>query len=196
MAVETSGEGASRGREGAPVRAAHLVGSMVSVSRSSTWLQSVLASVLASRLAGLAREAPRGARFGVHLCLGDMNHEALGRLKTASPIVALVNAVARAWPEGRPLEYIHVPFVSGSSTAPTDPRFYAPLKHVKLPEQTRFVAGLVHEEWTAEQTRPVLRPLEQALGRRVDIAAACGLGRRTRDEAVHVMRTTLELCWD
>lgn len=169
---------------------------MVSVARMPEVLQSALASFLASRLAGLARDAPSGARFGVHLCLGDLNHEALGRLKTARPIATLVNALARAWPEDRPLEFIHVPFASGTGTAPTDSRFYAPLQRVVLPERTRFVAGLVHERWTEAQTRPVLQLVEAALGRKVDVAAACGLGRRSRDEAVQVMRTTLALCWD
>lgn len=169
---------------------------LVALSKAPAVLQSALASYLSSRIAGFAREAPQGARFGMHLCLGDMNHEALGRLKDARPIVALVNALARAWPQDRPLEYVHVPFAAGEAPAPTDARFYAPLARLKLPERTRFVAGLVHERWTAEETRPVLQLVEGALGRRVDVAAACGLGRRTRDEAVKAMRTTLELCWE
>lgn len=169
---------------------------LVAVSKAPAVLQPLLASYLASRLAGFARGAPAGARFGVHLCLGDMNHEALGQLKDARPIVALVNALVRAWPEDRPLEYVHVPFAAGEGPAPTDARFYAPLARLTLPERTRLIAGLVHERWTAEQTRPVLQRVERALGRRVDVAAACGLGRRSRDEAIQTMRTTLALCWD
>jgi hypothetical protein len=167
---------------------------LVMVSQAPAVLQPALASFLASRLAGLARGAPVGARFGMHLCLGDLNHEALGRMKDARPIAALVAALVRAWPEDRPLELIHVPFAAGEGTAPTDARFYAPLAGLKLPERTRFVAGLVHERWTAEETRPVLHLVERALGRRVDVSAACGLGRRSRDAAVRTMRTTMELC--
>ncbi|NMO16583.1 hypothetical protein HPC49_08905 [Pyxidicoccus fallax] len=169
---------------------------LVTVSKAPGLLQSPLASYFASRLAGFAREAPEGARFGVHLCLGDLNHASLGRLGDARPIAELVNALTRAWPGNRPLEYVHVPFAAGESTAPTDARFYAPLARVVLPERTRFVAGLVHERWTEAETRPVLQHVERALGRRVDVAAACGLGRRSRDEAVQVMRTTLALCGD
>ncbi|MFP2908636.1 hypothetical protein ACLESD_27015 [Pyxidicoccus sp. 3LFB2] len=169
---------------------------LVAMSKAPAVLQSVLASFLASRLAGFAREAPVGARFGMHLCLGDLNHEALGRLKDARPVVTLVNALTRAWPGDRPLEYVHVPFAAGEAPAPTDARFYAPLARLKLPEQTRFVAGIVHERWTEAQTRPVLQLVERAVGRRVDVAAACGLGRRSRDAAVQTMRTTLALCWD
>ena len=42
-----------------------------------------LAALLARRIAALAQRAPEGSQFGVHLCLGDMNHRALGRLSDA-----------------------------------------------------------------------------------------------------------------
>jgi hypothetical protein len=169
---------------------------LVMVSKAPAVLQPMLAGWLGPRIAALAKGAPEGARFGVHLCLGDLNHEALGRLQDARPIVALVNALVRAWPQGRPLEYVHVPFAAGAGTAPTEPGFYAPLSRLALPERTRFIAGLLHEQWTEAQARPVLRLVEDALGRKVDVAAACGLGRRTRDEAVHTMRTAQALCRD
>jgi hypothetical protein len=51
----------------------------------------------------LAAAAPAGARFGVHLCLGDMNHKAYGRMTDAAPLVQLANAIAARWPAGRPI---------------------------------------------------------------------------------------------
>ena len=54
-----------------------------------------------------AATASEGSRFGLHLCLGDMNHRALGRLPDASPLVLLATAVAARWPDGRHLHYVH-----------------------------------------------------------------------------------------
>ncbi|NBC44825.1 hypothetical protein [Corallococcus exiguus] len=67
---------------------------------------------------------------------------------------------------------------------------------MRLSEWTRFVAGLVHEHWTAGETWPVLQHVEQAPSWREDVAAACDLVPRSCDEAVRVMRATLALCWD
>ncbi len=52
-------------------------------------------AVLAGRIAALAQGAPEGAWFGLHLCLGDINHRALGKITDASPLVLLANAAAR-----------------------------------------------------------------------------------------------------
>ncbi len=40
------------------------------------------------------------------LCLGEMNHAALGRGEDLAPVVALANALGDVWPAGRPLEYV------------------------------------------------------------------------------------------
>jgi hypothetical protein len=66
----------------------------VLVARTPSALRPALAGLLARRIAALAQGAPEGSRFGLHLCLGDMNHRALRRLPDASPLVLLANAVA------------------------------------------------------------------------------------------------------
>ncbi|MGW6934840.1 hypothetical protein ACWGE0_32590 [Lentzea sp. NPDC054927] len=42
-----------------------------------------------------------------------MGHKALKQLKDAGPLVLLANALARRWPEGRALEYVHLPMSGG-----------------------------------------------------------------------------------
>ena len=54
----------------------------------------------------------------MHLCLGDLGHHALKQLKDASPLVVLANAIARRWPEGRSLDYVHL-LMSGGDIPPT-----------------------------------------------------------------------------
>jgi hypothetical protein len=161
---------------------------LVFVARAPSAVRPLAARLLARAVTAIARDAPAGARFGVHLCLGDMNHRALVAMKDSSPVVTLANAIARGWPSGRELEFMHAPFSGASQPPPLDPAYYAPLARLRLPEQTRFVAGFVYEHQALEEQEELLRVIEGAAGRRVDVSAACGLGRRSLDEAVASMQ--------
>lgn len=59
--------------------------------------------------------------------------------------------------------------------------------------RTLLVAGFVHEALGADQLREVLRMVESAAGRRVDVAAPCGLGRRDAEMARDLMRASRQL---
>jgi hypothetical protein len=133
---------------------------------------------IAGKLVDLPARAPVGTRFGVHLCLGDMNHKALGRLSTIRPAVLVANALASAWPVDRPLEFIHMPFAQAELPPTFDVAFYEPLTDLAIPETVRFVAGCIHESLTFAQQREVLELIDRYAGREADVAAACGLGRR------------------
>lgn len=144
-------------------------------------------------IAALAAAAPEGTRFGVHLCLGSLHNKGLP-LRTARPLVDLANSLARQWPSGRTLEYVHAPFAAGDRPPATRERFYAPLADLSLPAGTRFYAGFVHETPTEAQQRKTLTSIEAALGRRVDgVACACGLGRRPRAVADALMARAVAL---
>ncbi len=142
------------------------------------------AAFFAGGIADLARRAPEGSHWGIHLCLGDMNHRAMGRLRDVSPIVWLGNAIVDRWPAGRHLDFIHAPLAAGSEPPPLEPEFYAPLRDLRLPVGTRFVAGFVHEERTLPEQRALLAHLDELIGRPVDVACSCGLGRRSREDAL------------
>lgn len=156
----------------------------------------LLARMFGRWVAGLAAAAPSGARFGVHLCLGDMNHRAFGAMKDVSPLVRLTNAIVSAWPAGRPLEFVHAPFAAADDPPPTNESFYAPLASLELPEYVQFIAGFVHEEQSLDDQRRVLALIENFLGRQVDISSSCGLGRRDADTARRALERTAELCLD
>jgi hypothetical protein len=151
---------------------------------------------VAGLFAAVAAGTPPRTHFGMHLCLGDFNHVAFSRMLNAEPIVRVVNAVVARWPEGHPLDYIHVPLAAAAEPPSLEPDFYAPLAGLELPPDVRLAAGFVHEHLDEAGHEQLLSVIESAAGREVDIAATCGLGRRpTLEEAWDAMnksRTLLE----
>jgi len=117
-------------------------------------------------------------------------------MKDVGPLVSLTQAIIGAWPEGRPLEYVHAPFAAADDPPPTDKSFYAPLAALELPEGTRFIAGFAHEDQSLDEQRRVLTTVEKLLDRPVDIASSCGLGRREAAAAWRTLGRTAELCSD
>jgi hypothetical protein len=167
---------------------------LIFVARAPGVLQPLVAMLFARGLRDVAKRSPRGARFGIHLCVGDMNHRALGRMRDVRPLVLLANAIVRAWPRSRPLDFIHAPFAAAVEPPPLDPAFYDPLRDLRLPPSTRFVAGIVHEDRTLTEERQLLSLIEGLTGRTVDVATACGLGRREREAALATLDQARELC--
>lgn len=166
---------------------------LVLLARAPARVQPALATVLARGVVAVAAGAPAGARFGVHLCLGDMNHKAFGKMTDVAPLVHLSNAIVSRWPAGRPLEYMHAPFAGADVPPSTDPAFYAPLDRLRLPSTVRFVAGFAHEKQGIAEQQQIRALIDDHLGTPVDIAAACGLGRRTREDAEANLRRVAEL---
>lgn len=141
---------------------------------------------LARGITDLAAAAPAGTRFGVHLCLGSLHNKARATLRDTRPVVDLANAIARQWPAGRPLEFVHAPLAAGDTPPPARPEFYAPLAGLALDQSTAFYAGLVHDVPTEQEQLDVLSLVEDVLGRPVDgVASACGLGRRPARSPTH-----------
>jgi hypothetical protein len=167
---------------------------LVLLTKLPAALHPPLARMFGKWIAGLAAACPVGTRFGVHLCLGDMNHRAFGRMKDVGPLVSLTQAIVAAWPAGRALEFVHAPFAAADDPPPTAESFYAPLAALELPAQTRFIAGFAHEEQSLAEQRQVLGTIEKLLGRPVDIASSCGLGRREATAARRTLQRTAELC--
>lgn len=151
---------------------------VVLLSRAPRPLRRPLAALLARAVAGLAARAPHGAHLGLHLCLGDMNHKAFGRIPDCGPLVRLTNAIAHRWPAGRTLRYVHLPLAHADEPPSTEPAFYAPLSGLRLPAGTRVVAGFAHEEQDADVQRRIRGIVDEAVGTPVDVSTSCGLGRR------------------
>jgi hypothetical protein len=133
---------------------------------------------VAALTAQLPAAVPPGTRFGVHLCLGDMNHKAMVGMRDVTPAVLVANEIGAAWPSDRPLEFIHMPFAAAEEPPSFDQDFYLPLTKLDLPPSVRFVAGCIHESLSDDQQADLLQMIESQVGRQVDVSAACGLGRR------------------
>ncbi|MEU7139768.1 hypothetical protein ABZ942_10000 [Nocardia sp. NPDC046473] len=139
------------------------------------------ATVAGRAIARLVARAPHDARFGVHLCYGSLDDKPVVRPRSTAPVVALANAIARYWPAGRHLDFVHLPIGDGKQ-APVRPQYYAPLARLKLPTATRVIAGLAHPTQPLAQARQGLAAAESAYGGRLDVASPCGLGRYTTVE--------------
>jgi hypothetical protein len=166
---------------------------LVFVAKMPGPLQPLMARFLARGITSLAARSPDGARFGVHLCLGDMNHRALGRMTDVAPLVHLSNAIAAGWPAGRPLEFVHAPFAAAIEPPVNRKAFYAPLRNLRLPAGVEFIAGFAHEDQPLAAQQALRDHLDTLLGTQVGIATACGLGRREREQAIAAMDRTAAL---
>jgi hypothetical protein len=157
---------------------------LIAVTSAPAPLRSVVARIMGRLLLRQIRRMDGGSRVGLHLCLGDMGHKARVRLESAAPLVQLAQALIRRWPTGRTLEFVHLPLCGGEHPPSTDPAFYAPLRSLRsLPRAVTVVAGIAHENQSPELQLSVRGMVEAAVGRQVDVATACGLGRRTAQQA-------------
>jgi hypothetical protein len=167
---------------------------LVAVAQAADGEQEQTATRMADSLVEVARRSPQGTSFGAHLCLGDMNHKAYGTMRDVRPLVLVANAMAAAWPQGRRLSYIHAPFAAAAEPPIADESFYEPLRELALGDDVRFVAGFLHESLDLPAHQELLARIERLTGREVDVAAACGLGRRaTVEEAFQQMREAADL---
>lgn len=138
---------------------------------------------LAGRLLRVVRKSPHDTRWGFHLCVGDMNNTAFSRLDDATTLTLLANAIVDRFPKGRTLEFMHLPLAHGSEPPTLDERFYEPLTKLAVPTDVRLIAGFAHEGQSLEDQLAVRELIEARVGRPVDIAASCGLGRRDLEAA-------------
>ncbi|WP_157121736.1 hypothetical protein [Nocardia miyunensis] len=147
-------------------------------ARTPAFLRQRLATAVGRAIARLVARAPHEARFGVHLCYGSLGDKPAVAPRSTAAVVALANAIARYWPAGRHLDFVHLPIGDGRQ-APVRPRYYAPLARLEMPATTRVIAGLALPAQPLAQARQALAAAESAYGGPLDVAAPCGLGRYT-----------------
>ncbi|NNL97562.1 MAG: hypothetical protein HKO63_05095 [Acidimicrobiia bacterium] len=156
---------------------------LVMLSKLPRAAQPAAAKRMAREILRLVEAAPAGARFGLHLCLGDLNNVSMGDPSDAGPLVVLANAIMGEWPAGRVLDYVHVPLAHGDRPPTMDPDYYEPLSRLWIPEKVRFIGGFIHEKSLIKDLVLIRDQIEFNLGRPIDVAASCGLGRRDRKAA-------------
>lgn len=152
-----------------------------------------VSAVLAALITRQIAAAPEGSRWVLHPCWGDLGHRSMTFPPSAGPIVELLNALIRRWPAGRRLDAVQLPLSAGDHPAPTDPAFYHHLRRLAVPAGTTIIAGIVDETRPSSEQFQARDLIEDALGRPVDVSAACGLGRRPPEQAWDAVRRTFEL---
>ncbi|UJW28664.1 hypothetical protein L3Q67_25705 [Saccharothrix sp. AJ9571] len=148
---------------------------------------------MAQQTAALICQTPRDVGLALHIwCRGDLAHEPMSTLTDLRPMVAVHNAVAaRLVHAGRPVPAAHVAFCDGRTAPSTSPAKYHPLSSLR--DDIQLLAG-VADETHPEASTTALRLIEHALGRPVSgVGAACGLGRRTPEDAASNVALTWRL---
>jgi hypothetical protein len=123
-------------------------------------------------LVRLGDAVPGAVEVGYHLCYGDAGHRHFVQPADTSRLVDAANYVAANLQ--RTLDWIHFP-------APIDRHddaYYAPLRDLRVPQETEVYAGVVHIADGAAGTRRRIEATQRALDREFGIATECGLGRR------------------
>ncbi|HAS43168.1 MAG TPA: hypothetical protein DCS93_21995 [Microscillaceae bacterium] len=156
-------------------------------------LPKFLVSLSLRTIFGLLQGINPQAPFGVHICFGDLNNEALTKVKTLDKMVHFSNTLVKKWPKSHQLAYVHYPLAEAVTPPPTHQNYYQTLEKVILPENTRFVAGFVHDKLSNVEHEQILTMIESIRGHQVDIACSCGLGRRKAEVAQELMQITHEL---
>lgn len=168
----------------------------IAVTQAPRPVKKPLARVLAKMVVAQVAHAPEGTRFGIHQCFGDLSRSAMTTANDMESVVILANAIAAEWPAGRSLEFIHAPVAGGMEPPPTDREYYSALNDLRIPSETRFAVGLIHEDYdVADQVR-VLGLVEHELpiaAHRIDVSTYCGLGRRTQAKADEAGQRMIEV---
>ena len=150
-----------------------------------------LGPLLAHQLGGfLVRTHEISATTTLHLCYGDHKHQNLLTPSSLRPVVNLLGQLSRLLRKrGVPLPVVHVPCAYGADPAPLDPAFYRPLR--RLDPGWQLIAGVVCPDDVDNSIR-ALTLFEHASGRNAyGVSTACGLGRRTVDDARSAAAATI-----
>jgi hypothetical protein len=116
----------------------------------------------------LGAAVPSDVELGFHLCYGSPGDQPLLLLKDAAVMVDMMNGIADF--VQRPVEFIHIPVPKQADSA-----FFAPLRNLRRPAETRLYLGLLQFNDDPGNRARI------AAARRVvsdfGIAAECGFGR-------------------
>ena len=153
----------------------------------------VISNIVFGSILGLIKLLNPKIPVGIHLCLGDLNNESLAKISTLKSLVKFSNKLVDRLPATHKLEFMHFPLAEGKEPPVVEDSFYDELKKVKLPANTRFIAGFVHEKLSMEQHKHLLKNIENIRGERIEIACSCGMGRRTTEAADQLLNIKKEL---
>ncbi|MCW5773309.1 MAG: hypothetical protein KIT16_16835 [Rhodospirillaceae bacterium] len=139
-----------------------------------------------ARLRALRGMVPAEIEMGFHLCYGDSGGKHFKEPADMSLLVKVANAIVRDSP--RAIQWIHMPVPQGRD----DSTYFAPLKNLQLPPETRLFLGLVHHGDGIEGTRRRMA-MAQRFFADFGIATECGFGRRPPETVPDLLRVHTEV---
>ncbi len=122
-------------------------------------------------VADLGNHVPRDVDLLYHLCYGDSNHKHVVEPTDMSDMVEFANRLAREIK--RPIQLIHMPVPRNRS----DDAYFAPLRRLALPPETKLCLGLVHYTDGVEGSQQRLATAKKYV-ENFSVATECGFGRR------------------
>ncbi|MGH7368294.1 MAG: hypothetical protein ACREKQ_11230 [Candidatus Rokuibacteriota bacterium] len=118
----------------------------------------------------LGAAVPADVELGYHLCYGSPADQHLVMPTDAGVLAELTRAIVSMARRG--IDFIHLPVPRERA----EPGYFAPLRGLRLPEQTRLYLGLIHHG-DAEGDRRRIDTARAAVGGGFGVATECGWGR-------------------
>jgi methionine synthase II (cobalamin-independent) len=138
-------------------------------------------SGIVERLLRLGARVPSDVELGYHLCYGDAKHRHFKEPDDAAKLVDIANALSTG--VGRPLQWIHMPVPRSRD----DDAYFAPLRELRIDDETELYLGLVHNTDGVEGTRRRIQTA-QKVRERFGVATECGMGRRPPETIPELLR--------
>ncbi|ORY36114.1 hypothetical protein BCR33DRAFT_484065 [Rhizoclosmatium globosum] len=151
----------------------------------NAFIASIFAWLFSWSIASTLCQFPHDVPTGIHLCYGSPNDTRIVTPSDVTPTVILANAIARRLKsKKRALSWLHIPF-----TESTESKQFSPLQKLQLSSSTVLYLGIVFNDGhnnnvqrleEARKFTPKSLTIE-------GISTPCGMGRKTRQEAVCCM---------
>lgn len=139
------------------------------------------------RLARYADAIPPGVECGYHLCYGDSQHRHFLEPEDVSVLRDIANGIAAN--VHRSVTFLHLPVPRDRD----DDAYFAPLRDLRLGEETELYLGLVHMTDGADGTRRRISTARRHLDREFGVGTECGFGRRPADTIPALLRLHTEV---
>lgn len=172
------------------------------ISLAPSPIKNAVTKRLAASIERTIRQTPKGTRFAMHLCWGDLGHRPFVPKPFQSHInaVKLINAISSlsVWNDGWQLHTIHVPFCDGDNPPSQDKEEYKAYDELlPLPKDTMFALGILHASQDTKATRKTADTLMNILRKRgltqFALAAPCGFGRTPLKDVQHMCAVAEEV---
>jgi hypothetical protein len=138
---------------------------------------------IVERMARLGESVGDGVQMGYHLCYGDVEHSHFVQPKDMRFLVEMANLTAEMVGQKRDVNWVHMPVPRDR----VDEEYFAPLKSLKMKEETELYLGLAHG-FDLDGARKRIEVAGKILGeRQFGVATECGMGRTPKEEFESVM---------